>query len=198
MVPVTRSSERTRQRILEAAYELFYREGFARVGVDTIATQAGVTKRALYYHYPSKDDLLAAVLDFQHGFALRHITDWAENASSDPEQIVEHLFEGLALWASDPKWKGSGFTRLTMELAGLPGHPARAAASRHKAAIETWLTEKFAEGGVADAEETARQIMLLSEGCLSLILIHGDTSYARTAAAVAKRLVTAPLDLPGA
>ncbi|MGI9382661.1 MAG: TetR/AcrR family transcriptional regulator, partial [Methyloligellaceae bacterium] len=186
---MTRSSERTRQRILEAAYELFYRDGFARVGVDTIAAEAGVTKRALYYHYPSKDALLAAVLDFQHGFALRHIQDWAADASNDPVQLVEHLFDGLALWAADPKWKGSGFTRLTMELAGLPGHPARAAASTHKAAVEAWLADVLAQGGVADAKETARQIMLLSEGCLSLILIHGDTSYARTAAAVAKRLV---------
>lgn len=194
---MARSSERTRQRILEAAYDLFYRDGFARVGVDAIAAEAGVTKRALYYHYASKDALLAAVLDFQHGFALRHIQDWAADASNDPEDLVAHLFEGLARWASDPKWKGSGFTRLTMELAGLPGHPARAAARRHKATVEAWLAEELAAGGVADAEETARQIMLLSEGCLSLILIHGDTSYAGTAADVAKRLIGTPMPVAG-
>ena len=56
-----RHAERTRRRILDAAYELFYRKGFARVGVDEMAAFAGLTKRTLYYHFKSKDELLAAV-----------------------------------------------------------------------------------------------------------------------------------------
>ncbi len=63
----------------------------------------------------------------------------------------------------------------------LPGHPARAAARRHKAGIETWLAEQFAEHGIGAAQDLARQVMLLIEGCLSLILIHGDTSYTEAA-----------------
>jgi AcrR family transcriptional regulator len=57
-----RSADETRRLILENAYQLFYRHGFARVAVDAIAARAGVTKRTLYYHFRSKDDLLAAVL----------------------------------------------------------------------------------------------------------------------------------------
>jgi len=52
----------TRKRMLEAAYELFYRHGYARVSVDQIGDRAGVTKRTLYDHFRSKDELLAAVL----------------------------------------------------------------------------------------------------------------------------------------
>jgi AcrR family transcriptional regulator len=59
---VPRNSELTRRRILDEAYELFYRMGFGRVGVDEVAAFAHVTKRTLYYHFRSKDELLAAVL----------------------------------------------------------------------------------------------------------------------------------------
>ena len=55
-----RSSAPTRQAILDAAYGLFRRKGFVRVSMDEIAASAAVTKRTLYYHFTSKDLLLAA------------------------------------------------------------------------------------------------------------------------------------------
>lgn len=186
------TAQDTRDGILDAAYGLFYREGFARVSVDAIAAAAGVTKRTLYYHFKSKDELAGAVLRHQHGRALNRIQSWAETASDDPERLIEEVFGKLEIWAGEAKWLGSGFTRITMELADLPGHPARAAARRHKAAIEDWLAGRLADMNVEAPEEKARQIKLLLEGCLSLILIHGDTSYARSAAAAAKAIVTRP------
>src|SRR4051812_30362651 len=68
-----RSAEQTRRVILDAAYESFYRRGFARSSVDEIAGMADVTKRTLYYHFESKDQLLAAVLEMQHGLSLMRI-----------------------------------------------------------------------------------------------------------------------------
>jgi hypothetical protein len=69
----SRSSEATRRRILDAAYQLFYQRGFARVGVDEVAELAGITKRTLDYHFESKDDLLAAVLQLQHELSFELI-----------------------------------------------------------------------------------------------------------------------------
>lgn len=184
-----RSGEQTRRRILETAYDLFYRDGFARVGVDAIAAEAGVTKRTLYYHFDSKDNLFSTVLELQHELAIGRIERWAGRATGDPAQVVESLFAELAAWASRPRWQGSGFTRMVMELAGLPGHPARAAAARHKQAVEDCLSEKFATLGLAEPGRLARQVKLLIEGCLSLMLIHGDPSYAEDAAEAAKLLV---------
>lgn len=66
----------TRRRILESAYKLFYREGFQRTGVDEVAEAAGITKRTLYNHYPSKDDLIAGVLEVQADFAEAEIRRW--------------------------------------------------------------------------------------------------------------------------
>jgi AcrR family transcriptional regulator len=184
-----RQAEKTRRRIIEAAYELFYKGGFARAGVDAIAEAAGVTKRTPYYHFDSKDALLAAVLDVQHELVLTRILRWAKRASGDPASLVGILFDEFAAWAKKPGWQGSGFTRAAMELADLPGHPARAAARCHKAAVEGWLAEQFAQNGVGSPRHVARQVMLLIEGCHSLILIHGDRSYADAASAAARLLV---------
>jgi AcrR family transcriptional regulator len=179
----------TKRRIIDAAYELFYKGGFARAGVDNIAEAAGVTKRTLYYHFDSKDALVAAVLEVQNELMLTRIQRWAQRASGDPATVVENLFAEFAAWARQPGWRGSGFTRAAMEFAHLPGHPARVAARRHKAAVESWLTGQFGQNRTGAARHLARQIMLLIEGCHSLILIHGDASYADAAAEAARVLV---------
>src|SRR5262245_31602421 len=113
-------ADATRRRIIEAAYELFYRKGFARVGVDAVAAQAGVTKRTLYAHFDSKDRLLAAMLEAHHGPALERIRRWSDRLAGDAEAMVRALFAELALWASKPRWSSAGFTRLVVELADLP------------------------------------------------------------------------------
>ena len=185
---MARAARQTKPRILAAAYRLFYAEGFARVSVDAIAEAAGITKRTLYYHFDSKDSLVAAVLDHQHLHALGQIQLWGGETARTPAEFLKRLFGQLEIWASRPKWLGSGFTRLTMELAHLPGHPARHAAHQHKAAIEEWLAGELKRLGSPDSRQLARQTMLLIEGCLSLILIHGDTGYAAAAAEAAGRL----------
>jgi AcrR family transcriptional regulator len=189
---MTRPAKDTRERILAAAYGLLYREGFARVSLDAIAAAAGLTKRTLYYHFESKDALVAAVLEAQHGRTLERIEEWASDSPDDPDELIDALFGKLAAWAGEAKWTGSGFTRIAMELADLPGHPARRAARQHKAAIEAWLASRLDAMNVDAPRETARSITLLVEGCLSLILIHGDTSYASSAAHAAKRLLDRP------
>ena len=186
---MTRSTLQTRDRILQAAYELFYKRGFVRVGVDEIAEGAGLTKRTLYYHFESKDELLAAVLERQHQLALARIRKYESRYEGDPDRILDVLFCELGKWSANPGWSGSGFSRMAMELADLPGHPARAAARRHKAEVERWYAELLAKAGVATAVQCARAVALLVEGAATLILIHGDRSYAEDALRAAKRLV---------
>jgi hypothetical protein len=98
------------------------------------------------------------------------------------------LFADLGRWSSKPKWNGSGFTRLAMELADMPGHPARAVAGRHKKALEAWLAGLLARLGARRPGELARQVQLLMEGATSLTLIHGDRAYVIAAAKAGGKL----------
>jgi AcrR family transcriptional regulator len=186
---VPRSAEPTRKRILEAAYALFRRRGYSRVSMDEIAVATRVTKRTLYYHFRSKDSLLAAVLESQHRLALAAFRTFGDSLSGSPEAIIDGLFDQLAVWADKPRWAGSGFTRLVIELADLPGHPARTIARQHKALLEEHLAALFAKTNIRQPRERAREIWLLSEGAISLILVHGDQGYAAAAAKAAKRLI---------
>jgi AcrR family transcriptional regulator len=184
-----RSAEQTRKRILEGAYKLFRRQGYSRVTMDAIAAEARFTKRTLYHHFNSKDQLLASVLEAQHHLALQAFRSFGDRLSGSAEAIVEGMFRELAVWADRPRWAGSGFTRLVIELADLPGHPARQIARRHKAQLERCFGELLERSGVRQSGELARAIWLLSEGAISLILVHGDRGYSDAASDAANTLV---------
>lgn len=184
-----RNPEATRQRIREAAYGLFRRQGYSRVSMDEIAAAAKLTKRTLYHHFESKDQLLADVLECQHDLAMQAFHSFANNLFGSPEAIVAGMFRDLAVWADKPRWAGSGFTRLVIELADLPGHPARKIARRHKAQLEACLADLLARSGVERSNELARAVWLLSEGAISLILVHGDKGYSAAASRAANVLV---------
>jgi AcrR family transcriptional regulator len=184
-----RKSEATRQRIIDAAYECFWRAGYTRTSLDTIAGRADVTKRTLYSYFRSKDDLLAAVLSHYNGLAAQRLKRIGDRMPADRDGLIDSFFGQVAGWASaTPRWSGSGFTRLVVELADLPGHPARALARRVKGTTEGWLTERLAQARVADPRERACEIMLLLEGAMALTLIHGHRRYIDAAAMAAKRL----------
>lgn len=184
-----RSTDVTRTRILDAAYGLFWRAGFERASVDEIAARAKVTKRTLYYHFRSKDDLLAAVLEQSSALALERLRRISGRLPANRDATIDAVFAQLTEWTGKPRWSGPGFTRLVMELADLPGHPARAIARRHKAMVEAWLADLLAEGKVPAPQDRAREVMLVMEGAMALILIHGDRGYGSVAAEAAKRLV---------
>lgn len=187
---MSEKKRKTRQRIVEAAYESFWRSGYTRTSVDGVAARAGITKRTLYAHFRSKDDLLAAVLMHYDELAMERLKRIGDRMPGDRDGMIDSFFGQLAGWASTtPQWSGSGFTRLVVELADLPGHPARAIARRAKATTETWLTNLLTKARVAQARERAREIMLLMEGSMALMLIHSDRGYIDAAARAAKRLV---------
>jgi AcrR family transcriptional regulator len=88
-----RSADLTRKRILEGAYKLFRRRGYSRVTMDDIAAEARLTKRTLYHHFNSKDQLLASVLDAQHHLALHAFRTFGDRLSGSAEAIVDGMFE---------------------------------------------------------------------------------------------------------
>lgn len=129
------------------------------------------------------------MLEAQHELALARVAAWTQKLHGDASAMIDKLFSELAAWAARPRFAGTGFTRIVMELADLPGHPARKVARRHKAAIETWFVAELTRRRLRDPVSRAREIVLLVEGASALMLIHGDAGYAQAAARAAKRLL---------
>ena len=177
------------EKIVDAANSLFYREGIRAVSVDAVAEKAGVTKKTLYYHFKSKDDLVAEYLASRDQPNLKLYEKWYETADGDMADRIEAIFQNLARSARHPKWKGCGFLRTAAELANLPGHPAMKIGAEHKKKFERWLAVRLAEDGMAEPDATARQIVLLMDGAFSTMLVHRDAAYAEEAGRAARAII---------
>jgi AcrR family transcriptional regulator len=187
---MTQDKISTRDRLIAAALKLFYAEGIGAVTVDAIAAKAGVTKRTLYYHFSSKDELIAAYLEAKDQPNRALMQGWFDEVRGDIAAKTRGIFLNLAKSACHEKWKGCGFLRTSAELANLPGHPALKVGASHKKKFEGWLREKYEEAGIFDAARLARQIIILLDGSFAVVLLHKDPSYMESAGDAAFRLVT--------
>ncbi len=183
----------TRERILAAASKLFYGEGIRAVSVDAVAEKAGLTKRTLYYHFRSKDDLVAAYLAARDQPNMALFRRWFGEAEGRLPARVQAIFRQLARNAGHPKWKGCGFLRTSAELANLPGHPAIKIGAAHKKKFEAWLRETFEQAGIGGAAQLARQSLLLLDGSFAVVQLHRDPSYMEAAGEAAASLVDAAM-----
>jgi AcrR family transcriptional regulator len=190
---MARSGIPTHERIVSAANALFYADGIRGVSVDAVAAKAGVTKRTLYYHFKSKDDLVAAYLAGRDQPNLALFKQWFGEADGALPTKVERIFRNLARSARHPKWKGCGFLRTSAELANMPGHPAIKIGAAHKKKFEDWLRATFEAAGITDATRLARQILLLLDGSFAVVLLQRDPSYMETAGEAAHALIKAAL-----
>jgi len=191
---MVRQASSTRERIVSAAAKLFYGEGVRSVSVDAVAEKAGVTKRTLYYHFKSKDQLVAAYLENRDQPNLALFKRWFTEAEGGVADKVRNIFQNLARSARHPKWKGCGFLRTSAELANMPGHPAIKIGAAHKKRLEDWLRLGFEAESIADAPRLARQIVLLLDGSFAIVLLHRDASYMETAGDAAATLVEAAIE----
>ena len=184
-----REPRATRANIIQAADDLFYGEGVRATSMDAIAERAGVTKRTLYYHFRSKDDLISAYLQARDEPTLARYEVWLGATKGTLAEQVVGMFHRLARVATAATWKGCGFQRAAAELAGSPGHPALKIASAHKKRFELWLVERIAAEGLAGAALRARQVAIVLDGAVAQMLLHRDPSYVRAAGQIAANLL---------
>ncbi|MFJ9675434.1 TetR/AcrR family transcriptional regulator [Streptomyces sp. NPDC101221] len=152
-----------RERILDAAEELFQREGIQRVGVQAVAEKAETTKMAIYRHFETKDALVAEwlrILAAEYQAAFDRVE--AEHPGRPREQILglaRFIAEGLPSLS----YRGCPFIN---SLAELPdrSHPARRVIEEHKAHQARRLVGMCAEAGLPDPEQVAAQITFVLEG----------------------------------
>ena len=170
------------ERILAAADKLFYAQGIRAVGVDTIAAEAGVSKRTLYNHYPSKDALIAAYLTAR----FRQI---APSDAPAKEQILG-VFDRLERIFASTGFRGCPFVNAVAEL-GDPKHAASRIAIEFKEQRRQWFRALLVRLGVKDPDALATQLQILAEGALATALVRGDPSVARSARAAAETLLRA-------
>jgi AcrR family transcriptional regulator len=171
----------TSERILETADRLFYGQGIV-VGVDTIAAEAGVSKRTLYNHYPSKDALITAYL--QRRIRLIPTSDKA------PGQQILDDFDRLERAFAWEGFRGCAFVNAVAELKD-PRHAANQIAVTFKEVRRQWFRGLLERGGATDPEGLSLQLMLLVDGAIAAALVRKDPTVARAAKTAARVLLQA-------
>ncbi|QLJ04322.1 TetR/AcrR family transcriptional regulator [Streptomyces sp. NEAU-sy36] len=181
-----------RERILDAAEELFQSEGIRRVGVQAIAEKAETTKMAIYRHFETKDALVAEWLrivaaDYQAAFDRAE----AEHPGQPREQILalaRFIADGLPAISH----RGCPFINSIAELPDRD-HPARQVVERHKARQTRRLVGMCAQAGLPDPEQAAAELTFVLEGAQ----VSAQNGSIDRAGERLMRIVEAILDRPG-
>jgi AcrR family transcriptional regulator len=187
-------TESVRDRILNTARELFYREGVRGVGVDTVVAQSGVAKTSLYRWFPSKDVLIAAVVEEE---AKARWAGWDRTAArcvgQPPRECLRMHLGALLKFVNTATYRGCPFINVSAELPD-PQHPARLVSlevthelrRRVRALVDTIE-------GVRDPVELTDQLVLLIDGTLSAALCLGADGPQKYLLSAADALVEAQL-----
>ncbi len=174
-----------RDRLLDAADRLFYREGVRAVGIDRVLAEADAAKASLYRHFGGKDQLVASCLERRTADARANIEAYL--ADTPPSKRAIKFFDWVVEWAESKDFRGCPLQHTVTEITDA-AHPARAIAHGQRA----WFTERFLEwttaAGVKDAKATAPALVVLFDGAVAGSEVDGP-QRARDARWMAKKLL---------
>jgi AcrR family transcriptional regulator len=176
-----------RNRILEAAYELFARHGIQAIGVDEIIRRSGVAKATFYHHFASKDDLVLAFLNLrEQRWTLDWIEQEARRRAATPEQQLLTIFDLFDEWFHREDFEADSFVNVLLELG--PAHPAGRASIEHLGNVRAIVTKLADEADLRATESFSRSWHILMKGSI-ICAAAGDADAAKRAKAMAKLLI---------
>jgi AcrR family transcriptional regulator len=153
-----------RDRLLDAAAQLFYENGVGQVGVDLVSQTAGVSKRTLYQQFGSKDQLIADSLVAHGPSVIEQYIQSGDSALSSRERIIL-VFRRLGEWSTAVGFRGCPFINTAAELAD-PSHPARQVARDFKLRLRAYFLQQAEAGGAGDADCLADQLLIIFDGAI--------------------------------
>lgn len=182
------TEDEARERILSAAEELYYRKGYAAVGIDELRQAAGVSLRRLYSIFPAKDDIVAAVLARRHAEWEAGLTAAVADAGADARARLLAVYGYLDDWFCTDDFRGCAFINAFGELGGTNDEVA-SAVREHKESFQRYMAELVSQIGAPAS--LAAQLSILAEGAQSTAAISGDPRVAVQARAAAEVLIDA-------
>lgn len=186
--PVSRADKRA--HLVDTALSLFAAGGYHAVGIDRVLAEAGVAKKTLYAHFPSKNALIAEVLrerDRRFRASLAAFVD----RQSVPIDRLAAVFVWHRQWFAEPGFAGCMFLNVAAEFHGEVAE-LQQLAREHKQAVESYLAGLLEPlVGVDAAPALAADFNLLLDGAIGVALVSGDAGAAERAWNMARRLLPA-------
>ena len=160
----TMGRQDARERILEAAYDLFAHQGTRSVGVDAIIERSGVAKMTLYRHFKSKQDLVLAFLDRREALWT---DDWlireVSVRATDPKERLLAIFDAYHDWFQIEDFEGCAFINVLLEYQA--DNPLHIAAAGHLAKVRAFVRELATQADIKDVPMFCDIWHMLMKGC---------------------------------
>jgi AcrR family transcriptional regulator len=179
-----------RDRLLDAANELFYAEGVQSVGIDRVIERAGVARASLYSTYGSKQRLVVAYLEDRHGDTLKRLHAGIDQVQGPRERLLA-VFDAQAKIYGAPGYKGCAFTSAAAEAP--PAGLVMEATESYRRDIRGLFSGLAAEAGVTDPATLAEQLQLIYDGAGQAANLDHNPGIASLALAAAGALIDAAL-----
>ncbi len=170
-----RNPEEKRESILEAAIAVFSRWGFEASSMDSVAEEAGASKRTVYNYFPSKDILLQAIAE-RFAREMRELKGFAYDPAESLEAQLGRFADAEIAVVADERWMGM-VRLLASAFVRFPGL-ADSAVSRSREAgdpLAEWVRAATSDGRLAapDPELAAALLRALLGGAFTWPAVYG-------------------------
>ena len=166
----------TRDHIVEAADELFYRQGYAHTSFSDIADAVQISRGNFYHHFKSKDEILDAVIHVRLANTRKMLEQW-EIEGKQPADRIQSFINILIENRAQIERHGCPVGTLCTELAKL-NHPSQVEANRLFTLFRIWLRRQFTLlGRKADADVLAMHLLARSQGVATLANAFHDEKF---------------------
>jgi AcrR family transcriptional regulator len=176
------------EHLIEVATKLFNRCGYHASGIDRVIAESGIAKTTLYRHFPSKEDLIVAVLkriDAQYREDMRQGVD---SLARDARGRLLATFDVLEDWFRGNTFYGCPFMSAASEY-NERNSPVFQEVVLHKRLMIAYFEELAHAAGLDDPARIGEEINLLHEGATAVAQVSKDPGTARKAKAMAARLI---------
>lgn len=176
-----------RDELVRKALEIFYREGFHAAGMDLLAAETGISKTTMFKHFPSKEELILAVLRLRDQEFRTWLFRRMEEAGPPRAQLLA-MFDALAEWFAESAFRSCMFIKAASEYPD-PTHPIHAQSAEHKRLLFRQVSAIAQKAGAQDPASLARALLLLKEGAIVTAHLGHEADPAADAKAVAELLL---------
>ncbi len=168
----------TRQQIVEAADDLFYRQGFEHTSFADIARVVNISRGNFYHHFKTKDDILDAVIKTRLDRTQHMLADWEDEGATPKDRVKSYIKILLTNWSMIKDY-GCPVGTLCTELAKL-NHASKAEANKVFTLFRLWLRNQFSQlGHTQDADALAMHVLSWSQGVATLGNAFDDYNYVK-------------------
>ena len=177
-----------REHLINTAIDLFCEHGYHATGIDRIIDKAGVSKKTLYTHFRSKEELIIAALRQHDGLFRNNFMRKVDQLAKTPQKKLLAIFDVAESWFSQKKFFGCMFINVIGEYSEKDS-PIRDICMQFKRLMRNYIRDLCVQAGAEEPDILADRLALLFEGAVVTAQVSQVQEAAKTAKGIARPLI---------